>query len=238
MGRIGTLVCVAVVVLVAMVAGSRVGAVSVADLEQAKALWMANQLVASAPPTTPDCCTPDQWETWAWEVNQIGSILHRIHYDAINKLVRWDRYGNLEKPGVYDVLILFTNYTTQPFRKEWLYRPDNNTCDLYGADEFNPWCFGSTSGQVPAGTATISESQNNVWMQPVNNFYWTSTADTCLPVVVALDNDQTLFFNTTLGIADPSVFVIPQICANEGFDAITAADVPKADKKRFLAAFY
>jgi hypothetical protein len=87
------------------------------DFEQAKDIWNANNIKSLplskvSPPTSNDCCSPQQWETLGWEVNHLGSVFHVIYYDAINKLVRWDRYGNLEKPGVYDVLILWTNYTT------------------------------------------------------------------------------------------------------------------------------
>eukprot|EP01102_Stenamoeba_stenopodia_P018719 TRINITY_DN691_c0_g1_i1.p1 TRINITY_DN691_c0_g1~~TRINITY_DN691_c0_g1_i1.p1 ORF type:complete len:250 (-),score=71.33 TRINITY_DN691_c0_g1_i1:161-910(-) len=166
-----------------------------------------------APPQS-GCCSPSQWETEAYEFNQIGPVFHKIYYDSINKLVRWDRSGYLEKPNVYSELTTFTNYTTEPFRYEWLYYPLTNECELYGADEFNAWCFGAqVANQTFLGTLTLSGQTQNIWNEDQNGFVWTSSEDLCLPTFSALGSfDTWFFFNSTVGISDPSVFTPPSVC--------------------------
>jgi len=171
---------------------------------------------SSSPPSSSNptgCCSPSQWESYAYESDRVGHVNHHIHYDAIKKFVRWDRVGYLESPDVNQTFQLYTNYTTEPFRMEWLYDPATKECILFGADEFNEWCFGESSNQYYQQIVTLSGVNSILWGEMGNDFSWTSDVKNCLPTSTVYDADLIVFYNTTIGIADPSVFEIPSPCS-------------------------
>eukprot|EP01121_Diplochlamys_sp_Union-15-3_P010128 TRINITY_DN2816_c0_g1_i5.p1 TRINITY_DN2816_c0_g1~~TRINITY_DN2816_c0_g1_i5.p1 ORF type:complete len:210 (-),score=26.97 TRINITY_DN2816_c0_g1_i5:39-668(-) len=156
------------------------------------------------------CCSPAQWESLATQVNSVGLVYHRIHYDSKNLLVRWDRLGELESTGEFQELHTYTNYNTL---REYLYYPKNDTCFIYGPDHFNPWCFGPKYvGQDYIGSTIIAGANCSVWGNEQNQFRWISDDSLCAPVIIQHLNDLTVFDTTTLGIKDPTVFSLPAKC--------------------------
>jgi len=167
------------------------------------------------------CCTPDQWETTAIEVNAIGQVNHRIWYDAKNLLVRWDRTGNVDSPDIIAHQQNFINYTVNPqygVPMEYLYSPDSPTkCVADGADAFYKWCYGPiSSAQVFIETIMIAGQACSVWGNEGNGFEWISQDAACTPVGLKNKNNNMfmIFTDTTLGIKNPDVLKPPAVCLN------------------------
>jgi len=156
------------------------------------------------------CCTPKQWEAKAIQVYSLGIVEHSIHYDATNNRVRWDRKGNLETTGKHQILRTWLDYTTL---NEYIYFVSENKCLLYGGDHFNEWCYGPKYvGQDYISSFEMGGQNVTMWRNFGNEFSWLATSDNCVPVMTQHNGDTTLFSGVTLGIRDPSVFTVPQIC--------------------------
>jgi hypothetical protein len=67
-----------------------------------------------------------------------------VYYDAVNLRVRWDRVGNLEKSGQVQSITTWTDYSKGGSHgyPEYVYFITQGTCEVYGADKFNEWCYG------------------------------------------------------------------------------------------------
>jgi hypothetical protein len=169
-----------------------------------------------APPTdsTASCCTPISFTASAIETNSVGTVVHDIWFDGFTQMVRWDRRGNIEESGVEDYLVTITNYTVLPGEQvnEFLILPDSKQCELYGADQFYPWCYGAAAGQEFVMNTTMEDGvEYSVWKQD-NGFNWITYAKSCTPYSVSHLNDQIVFTNHFIGAINPTVFTIPAYC--------------------------
>jgi hypothetical protein len=161
-----------------------------------------------------DCCTRTQWTASAYsQTSSEGTTVHQIAYDAKANMVRWSRRP-LEDPTAE--LITLTNYTSGsasgggPFL-EYLYRPQQNTCEVYGADHFYAWCFGSTRSQSYVGSYTAGDVPVNEYRDASNGFQFAATADQCYPYSLKQGELSMQFTGWQAGV-DPALFEVPAIC--------------------------
>ncbi|KNC51365.1 uncharacterized protein AMSG_07381 [Thecamonas trahens ATCC 50062] len=185
-----------------------------ADARLAELLADGQPLASTATPT--GCEAPKQFEGVSIQAEGTGAILRRAYaYDAVNQRVFVDRRGTIASDSNIVREATWTDYHAM---KQWvLFEYADSTpsvCELYGPDAFYAWTYGDkpeSAGQTFEEQVPVGASLANVWSNGV--FWWASEAESCLPVwKYHLNGAMELFTNTSIGIADPSVFDIPSIC--------------------------
>ena len=147
-------------------------------------------------------------------MNSLGKTAHNIYYDSVSRWVRWDRSGNLEKLGVQETIITWTDYNKLI---EYVYFVDRNSCEQYGPDAFYPWCYGADFEQENIGSITVAGLPATQWAQQQGGpFQWTSLDKNCLPLTtMEIGFFTTSFFNTTVGPSSPQTWKLPDICTRK-----------------------
>jgi len=178
----------------------------------------------SVPPQAEDCCTLPQWTASAYSQSDKGTTLHTISYDAKRQFVTWDRTP-LWDPSQH--LITITNYTSGnpdgsgPYL-EFLYRPAAGTCEVYGADRFYDWCFGSKRSQTYAGSFRQGDVEVNEWRGESNGFQFASLKNGCYPFSIK-QGELSMQFTDWTDSVNPSAFEIPAVCLQAASDVSLVA---------------
>jgi hypothetical protein len=178
--------------------------------------------LSTAQPNADGCCTPPQWTSDAVTINSLGSVHHKIAYDSIRNWVRWDRFGTLEKAGIDETIITWTDYNKLI---EYVWFVDQNLCEQYGPDTFYAWCFGSTISQVSVAPLTVAGQRATLWASKFGGpFQWVSMDNGCLPLSTSqVGFFTTNFFNTTVGPAPSSTWSMPDVCTRPPVKAAGAS---------------
>jgi len=162
------------------------------------------------------CCTAQQWEAFSYEPQSWRPESHTaISYDQINKLMMVEVAIGQNPNGttIYDGHFrMYMNFTNG---YQWYYNVATGSCDLYGLDYWNDWCFGTPgNNQHFVGTVAIGEQTYNEWTSPEGDFSWISSQQNCVPAMFVRSPPGYLsvYFNYQNGIRDPKVFVPPAAC--------------------------
>ena len=136
---------------------------------------------------------------------------HEIAYDSLRKWVRWDRHGDLEKAGVEQTIITWSDYNKLI---EYVYWVETNVCELYGPDAFYSWCYGSDVSEVKVAPMVVAGQRATVWKSKfMDTFEWVSQDAGCLPLSTSQAGAFTTnFFNTTVGAPPSSTWDLPSVC--------------------------
>ena len=150
---------------------------------------------------------------------------HKIAYDSIKKWVRWDRSGNVERQGVQETIITWTDYNKLI---EYVYWVEQNKCEPYGPDAFYDWCYGNKVSQVSTGSINVAGKSATTWKSKFTDiFQWVSQDDQCLPLsTVQFGGFTTNFFNTTVGAPTASTWNLPSMCESSSFKRSAATQSP------------
>ena len=168
-----------------------------------------------------DCCAPESYVNGFFHA--IPSIDYRaegmIYYDQKAKLMRVTvsangGRGNTTNDGTFD---MWSNFTSG---YQWYYNRNTGSCDLYGLDYWNDWCFGNKYNQsedfVAAGIRCTSQfgptHECNQWRNGEFLFETYATPD-CLPSSISRPTGERIdYFRGRIGPIDPSVFVPNAAC--------------------------
>jgi hypothetical protein len=144
-------------------------------------------------------------------INNLGSVRHKIAYDSIRNWVRWDRAGTVEKAGIDETIITWTDYNKEI---EYVYWKETGVCEQYGPDAFYAWCYGSATSQVKVDSLKVAGQSASLWKSKfTEQFQWVSLDNQCLPLSTSqVGYFNTNFFNTTVGPAPASTWVMPPQC--------------------------
>jgi hypothetical protein len=157
------------------------------------------------------CVSPSRWEAVGRSITPNGIINHHIYYDAVDQLVRWDRWGALTN-ATFDHVVLITNYTDLAHGPpEYVAFMTTNSCEIYGADAFYPWSYGN--GMLFAGNFTKGKEVFQVWENPTNGMRWEAD-EHCLPYrhVEGSEGLVTVFTAKEVESFDSSIFLPPSFC--------------------------
>lgn len=147
-------------------------------------------------------------------MNSLGSVQHTISYDAVKNWVRWDRSGNVERQGVQETIITWTDYNKLV---EYVYWVEENVCEPYGPDAFYEWCYGEKVSQTYTGAINVAGQTASNWKLPNTGFQWTSLNNQCMPLSTAqLGGFTTNFFNSTVGAPGEATWSLPTACQKAG----------------------
>lgn len=152
-----------------------------------------------------------QWTTSAQTVNPLGSVQHKIAYDSVKNWVRWDRSGNVERQGVTETIITWTDYNKLV---EYVYWPEQGVCEPYGPDAFYEWCFGEKVSQVLSGTSSVLGQGISMWKSKYSEtFQYVSANSNCMPLSTSqFGGFTTNFYNSTIGAPDSATWNLPASC--------------------------
>jgi len=95
------------------------------------------------------CSTPPVWSMVCAEATPLGFITHRIWWDSVRQLTRWDQIGNLWSASTQDSVVAINNYTTPLEYVNFV--TSLKKCFIYGNDVFYPWSYGASNGQSYEG---------------------------------------------------------------------------------------
>jgi hypothetical protein len=95
------------------------------------------------------CSTPPVWSMVCAEATPLGFVTHRIWWDSVKKLTRWDQLGNLWSATVQDTLVAINNYTAPLEYVNFI--TSLKKCYIYGNDALYPWSYGASNGQTYEG---------------------------------------------------------------------------------------
>jgi len=171
-----------------------------------------------------DCCAPESYMTGfvhiipAIEYHAQGVIFYdkKAQQMRVSVTVNHGR-GNASYDGSFDMWMNFTS------GYQWYYNRNTHTCDLYGLDYWNDWCFGNKYNQtedfVAADVQCISqfgpEHQCNQWRNGEFVFETYATNE-CLPSSISRPNgERTDYIRGRIGPIDPEVFIPNEACHRE-----------------------
>lgn len=168
-----------------------------------------------------DCCIPESYANGFFHV--IPALDYRsdgmIYYDQKSKLMRVTvsvngGRGNTTNDGTFDMWMNFTS------GYQWYYNRNTDSCDLYGLDYWNDWCFGNKYNQsedfVAADVQCTSRfgptHQCNQWRNGEFTFETFATNE-CLPSSISRPSGERIdYLRGRIGPIDPSVFVPNTVC--------------------------
>jgi hypothetical protein len=160
-----------------------------------------------------DCCAPKQftmegYENSAWR----NPTKLKYFFDGENELFRIDQdsgAGVTVKDGRFR---MFNDFKAGI---EYYYNVNTDSCDLYGLNLWNDWCYGSVNSQVWRGEARVGDQAADVWGMEGNDFFFTSTQQACTPVSKARSSsgETTHYFNLEESL-EPGFFALPAACVS------------------------
>ena len=168
---------------------------------------------AAAPlnPATTDCCAPKQFESKFVESSSDGSL----SYDAVNQLIAFtlpqdtpaDGNPGGQAGGFYMHYVNFSS--TEEFVVDSL----TGVCSMHTTDQWEDFCFGSSENELFERVVTIAGQSVNMYINKAANFFFGAATNSCLPVIrERARGEMMIYFDTSLGIADPAVFLPPASC--------------------------
>lgn len=163
-------------------------------------------------PASTDCCAPKQFESKFVQSSSDGSM----SYDAVNQLIAYalpqdtplDGNPGGQAGGFWMHYINFTS------AQEFVVDSLTGLCSMHTTDQWEDFCFGSGQNEVFERVVTIAGQSINMYTNTAANFYFGADASSCLPVIrERARGEMMIYFDSTLGIADPAVFNPPASCA-------------------------
>jgi hypothetical protein len=159
-----------------------------------------------------DCCAPKQFTLEAFEHSSWRNPT-RLHYffDAQQELFRIDQDsgpGLTVKDGKFQMFNEFKSGI------EYYYNVNADSCDLYGLNLWNDWCYGSLNNQVWQAEAKVGDKTADVWGMTGNDFFFTNLQDSCTPVskTRSSDGEVTHYFNMAAAPPVDGFFDLPVAC--------------------------
>jgi hypothetical protein len=158
------------------------------------------------------CCAPKQFAAFAVSTGRdpTQDRAQRIYYDAVNRAVRWDRLY-LQPSRSYSTISIYSDSSLP----EYVFSPESRTCEVYGADAFYPWCFGSVSGMAWVRNSTDADGRVVVTWSNAGaggDMQWQADGSTCAPLSVSQQGGLlTRFFVTDYSVSATD-FAIPTYC--------------------------
>jgi hypothetical protein len=95
------------------------------------------------------CSTPPVWSMVCAEATPLGFVSHRIWWNSVKQLTRWDQSGNLWSATTQDTLVAINNYTAPLEYVNFI--TSLKKCFIYGNDALYPWSYGASNGQTYEG---------------------------------------------------------------------------------------
>jgi hypothetical protein len=168
-----------------------------------------------------DCCAPESYVTAFFHV--IPAIEQRsegmIFYDKKAQQMRVTvsingGRGNTSYDGSFDMWMNFTS------GYQWYYNRNTDSCDLYGLDYWNDWCFGNKYNQsedfVAADVRCTSPfgptHQCNQWRNGEFSFETYATNE-CLPSSISRPTGERIdYVRGRVGPISPDTFIPNTVC--------------------------
>jgi hypothetical protein len=168
-----------------------------------------------------DCCAPESYVNGFFHI--IPAIDYRsegvIYYDKKAQLMRVTVSANggggkTTNDGTFDMWMNFTS------GYQWYYNRNADTCDLYGLDYWNDWCFGNKYNQsedfVAADVPCISRfgptQQCNQWRNGEFVFETYATNE-CLPSSISRPSGELMdYYVGRVGPIPADTFVPNSVC--------------------------
>jgi hypothetical protein len=168
-----------------------------------------------------DCCAPESYVNGFFHV--IPAIEQRsegmIYYDKKSQQMRVTvsingGRGNTSYDGSFDMWMNFTS------GYQWYYNRNTDSCDLYGLDFWNDWCFGNTYNQsedfVAANVRCTSPfgptHQCNRWRNG-EFIFETYATNECLPSSISRPSGERIdYIRGRVGPIPPDTFIPNAVC--------------------------
>lgn len=164
---------------------------------------------------TTGCTTPESWIANFTEMNAWGFVQHRVWWDSVNELTRWDKVGNIDASGVSS-LSLINNYKTANGPVEWVNFVSQSKCYVYGPDAFYPWSYGSAMSMVLVGTENGVDTYE-MDSPAATPFKWVTQdlgGGLCSPLAWSRGQASAVLTDIAVGPIDSSIFVPDASCKN------------------------
>ena len=162
-----------------------------------------------------DCCAPKQFTMEGYENSDWRNPTRlKYFFDAENELFRIDQdsgSGLTVKDGRFQ---MFNDFKAGI---EYYYNVNDDSCELYGLNLWNDWCYGSVNSQVWRSEARVGDQLADVWGMDGNDYYFTNTQQSCTPVSKARSSngETTHYFNMVEGAPEKGFFDLPAACESE-----------------------
>jgi hypothetical protein len=171
-----------------------------------------------------DCCAPETYVNGFFQI--IPAIDYRsegvIFYDKKSQQMRVSvavngGRGNTTYDGMFDMWMNFTS------GNQYYYNRNSGTCDLYGLDYWNDWCFGNKYNQsedfVAADVDCSSKfgptHQCNQWRNG-EFLFETFATNECLPSSISRPSGERIdYLRGSTAPIPPATFVPDRVCLKQ-----------------------
>ncbi|CAF3817349.1 unnamed protein product [Rotaria sp. Silwood1] len=171
-----------------------------------------------------DCCIPESYVNSFFHI--IPSIDFRsegvIYYDKKAKQMRVTVVNNGGRGNTtYDGLFhMWMNFTSG---KQYYYNYRNGTCDLYGLDYWNDWCFGNKYNQsedfvaadIPCTSPLAPSSKCHQWRNG-EFLFETYADDSCFPSSISRPSgERIVYFGGSVHPIPSYIFIPDPVCLKQ-----------------------
>ncbi|CAF0954160.1 unnamed protein product [Didymodactylos carnosus] len=199
-------------------------------IEQAKKRIQQTKMRKEKQNDPHDCCAPPSFSTvFLHNIMFIPKTDHRssgvIFYDQPSKMMRvflmaGSGKGNTTEDGRFNMWMNFTS------GRQYYHNINAGTCDLYGLDFWNDWCFGNTFNQsedfVAANVSCATDVSGftcNHWQNGdfrFDSYVKPSSEHGCWPAGISRSsNEKVAYFGFVEGPFPPSTWIPDPICTKQ-----------------------